>query len=341
MIQLHVDLLQNLQQAIFVFNIPSSIDCTIQADQVIIRDEEQHWQTTIHLNNLIIDINKGTEIASPEVGQIRRTFKFPFLRLPNITDHIQSNLNNVTCAKCQSTLKIIAENQTYKIVQQQNANADDINEVIYCHRFCEAHQHEHEHPHQHRLHVPLDLHSELIVLETTECFVIAKEYISSDLITNELVQCHHCSSNLGSFDAQTNLVSFDKCSLLPFSNDYISSCFRQHEPGRYIVKLPKSIDSIFLVWILPNQILAGDASVNSSIQSTQLNFHRMRKLLFTHVTSADNKLFTEWKRDFSVTTLLVNQLCLDHLSTAFQHELEKFPNVYNSNEAFQSLTIAF
>jgi hypothetical protein len=50
-------------------------DCTIQADQVIIRDEEQHWQTTIHLNNLIIDINKGTEVASPEVGQIRRTFK--------------------------------------------------------------------------------------------------------------------------------------------------------------------------------------------------------------------------------------------------------------------------
>jgi hypothetical protein len=99
-------------------------------------------------------------------------------------------------------LLIFHYSQTYKIVQQQNANADDINEVVYCHRFCEAHQHdhEHEHPHQRRLHVPLDLHSELTVLETTECFVIAKEYISSELITNnELVQCHHCSSNLGSF----------------------------------------------------------------------------------------------------------------------------------------------
>jgi hypothetical protein len=100
--------------------------------------------------------------------------------------------------------------QTYKIVQQQNANADDINEVIYCHRFCEAHQHEHEHPHQHRLHVPLDLHSELIVLETTECFVIAKEYISSDLIPNELIQCHHCSSNLGSFGMLSLTLSFTK-----------------------------------------------------------------------------------------------------------------------------------
>jgi hypothetical protein len=67
----------------------------------------------------------------------------------------------------------------------------------------------------------------------------------------------------------------------------------------------------------------------------------MRKVLFTHVTSADNKLFTEWKRDFSVNTLLVNQLCLDHLSTAFQRELEKFPNAFNSKETFQSLTIAF
>jgi hypothetical protein len=126
--------------------------------------------------------------------------------------------------------------------------------------------------------------------------------------------------------------------MLPFSNDYLSSCFLHHEPGRYIVKVPKSADSIFLVWILPNQILAGDASITSS---TQLNFHRMRKVLFTHITSPDHKLFTEWKRDFSVTTLLVNQLCLDQLSTTFQGELEKFPNVYNSNEAFQSLTIAF
>jgi hypothetical protein len=104
--------------------------------------------------------------------------------------------------------------QTYKIVQQQNANADDINEVIYCHRFCESHQHEHEHehehehPHQHRLHVPLDLHSELIVLETTEYFVIAKEYISSNLINNELIQCHRCSSILGSLGMLNLILSF-------------------------------------------------------------------------------------------------------------------------------------
>jgi hypothetical protein len=91
---------------------------------------------------------------------------------------------------------IFHHSRTFKIVQQQNTNADDINEVIYCHRFCEAHQHEHQH--QHEQHVPLDLHSELIVLETTECFIIAKEYISSDLISNELIQCNHCSSRLGS-----------------------------------------------------------------------------------------------------------------------------------------------
>ena len=52
------------------------------------------------------------------------------------------------------------------------------------------------------------------------------------------------------------------------------------------------------------------------------------------------KTFTEWKRDFSVTTLLVNQFCLDHLSTAFQREIETFPNVFNNKDLFQSLTIS-
>jgi hypothetical protein len=66
----------------------------------------------------------------------------------------------------------------------------------------------------------------------------------------------------------------------------------------------------------------------------------MKKVLFTHITSSDNKIFTEWKRDFSVSTLLVNQLCLDHLSTAFQQEIEKFPNISNIKEPFQSLTIS-
>ncbi len=95
------------------------------------------------------------------------------------------------------------------------------------------------------------------------------------------------------------------------------------------------------MWILPNQILAANALINSSDKSTQLNFHRMRKVLFAHITSSDNKIFTEWKRDFSVTTLLVNQLCFDHLSTAFKQEIEKFPNLFNSKETFQSLTISF
>jgi hypothetical protein len=104
---------------------------------------------------------------------------------------------------------IFHHSRSFKIVQQQNTNADDINEVIYCHRFCEAHQHDHEHEHQlqQRLHVPLDLHSELIVLETTEYFIIGKEYVPSDLISNELVQCNHCSSRLGSL-GMLNLISF-------------------------------------------------------------------------------------------------------------------------------------
>lgn len=67
----------------------------------------------------------------------------------------------------------------------------------------------------------------------------------------------------------------------------------------------------------------------------------MRKLLFSHVTSSDDKIFAEWKRDFSVTTLLVNRLCLDHLSTAFKQEMEKFPNIINNKEPFQSVTISF
>ncbi|CAF0816146.1 unnamed protein product [Rotaria sp. Silwood1] len=195
-------------------------DCSIQTDQFVIEDEQQHHQTIIHFNNLIIDVNKGTEVASPSTninttrdGQIYRTFKFPFLRLPIITDNKPYDLNNITCAKCQSPLKIIAENQTFKIVQQQNANADDINEIMYCHRFCEAHQHEHKHHHQYQLPVPLDLHSELIILETIECLTIGKEYSSSDLIHNELVQCSHCSSCLGSFGMLNSAFSLLETSI--------------------------------------------------------------------------------------------------------------------------------
>lgn len=244
--------------------------------------------------------------------------------------------------------------QNFKIVQQQNANADDINEVIYCHRFCEAHQHEHKHDY-HPLRIPLDLHSESIILETLECFIIAKEYSSSDLIHDQSIQCNHCSSYLGSFgiyllfkylysfrlllDPQKNLMSFNKCSILPFSNDYLSSCFQHYESGRYIVKVPKYNDSIFLIWILPNQLISSNLSLDLSNKTTQLEFYPMRKILYAHVTSVDNKTFNDWKRDFSVTTILVNRFCLDHLLTAFQQAIEKFPNTFNSNEIFQSLTI--
>ena len=94
-------------------------------------------------------------------------------------------------------MKILGDDsRTFQIIQQSNCNADDINEVMYCHRFCEAHQH--EHPVQERMHKPIDLHSELIILETTDCFIIAREYLSANLINNEFVQCQHCSANLGS-----------------------------------------------------------------------------------------------------------------------------------------------
>lgn len=141
-------------------------------------------------------------------------------------------------------------------------------------------------------------------------------------------------------DSQRDLISFDKYVLFPFSNDYLSSCFRHQEPGRYIVKVPKVNDSVFLVWILPNQLLSAGTSIKSSNGSTQLNFQQKRKVLFSHITSADNKLFADWKRDFSVTTLLISRLCLDHLSAAFKQELENFPNLFNSKETFQSLTIS-
>ncbi len=85
--------------------------------------------------------------------------------------------------------------------------------MIYCHRFCEAHQHDDGDQHQHSLHVPLDLHSELIVLETTDCFIIAKEYVSSTVINNELIQCHHCSSSLGSLGMFTVTFSLTDISI--------------------------------------------------------------------------------------------------------------------------------
>jgi hypothetical protein len=57
-------------------------DCSIQTDRIVIEDEEQHQQTSIHFNELIIDVDKGTEVASSETntnatqeGQIRRIFK--------------------------------------------------------------------------------------------------------------------------------------------------------------------------------------------------------------------------------------------------------------------------
>jgi hypothetical protein len=57
-------------------------DCSVQTDQVVFENKEQHCQTIIHFNDLIIDVNKGIEIAPPETntntmaeGEIRRTFK--------------------------------------------------------------------------------------------------------------------------------------------------------------------------------------------------------------------------------------------------------------------------
>ncbi|CAF1101640.1 unnamed protein product [Adineta ricciae] len=348
MIQVHVDILQNLQQAMFVLNLPVTAECSIQTDQVVIEDKSHAERTIIHFNGLIIDVNRNTEITTPEKNtittveeeQIRRTFRFPFLRLPIVTDDVHYDLTKIQCAECHTPLKIIPDNQSYKIVQQQSTNADDINEVIFCHRFCEAHQHEHTHEHKHQLHVPLDLHSESVVLETVESFVIGKEFTSFDLVNNGLVQCHHCSAQLGTFDSQTDLVSFDKYALYPFSNDYLSACFRHQEPGRYIVKVPKVNDSVFLVWILPNRLLSAGTSIKSNNGSIQLNFQQKRKILFSHITSADDKLFADWKRDFSVTTLLISRLCLNHLSATFKQELEHFPNIFNSKETFQSLTIS-
>ena len=141
-------------------------------------------------------------------------------------------------------------------------------------------------------------------------------------------------------DTKKNLISLNKCSILPFANNYLSMCFRHYEPGRYIVKVAKSNDSVYLVWILPNELFSANIRIDSMKSSNQFDFYRMRKMLFNHVTSSDNKIFTDWKRDFSVTTLLVNPSCLEHLSKTFKQAIETFPNVFNSNESFQSLTIS-
>lgn len=279
-------------------------------------------------------MNKATEIDAPELNeQIQRTFKFPFLRRPILNTRPQLDLTNLHCAKCQTPIEIFPS-QTFKLIQQSNTNADDINEVIYCHRSCNAHQHEQDI----KLPEPIDLQSELIIVESTDCLIMAKKYVSSNLIRNDAIQCVHCSASIGSFN-KNDLISFDKCSFLPFVNEYLSSCFHNHEPGRYIIKVAKSNDSIYLVWILPNEILAGDASLDDSTSTARLNFRRMRKILFAHVNSIDDKNYSEWKRDFSVTTLLVNRTCLEQLSIAFANELKTFPNSFSSNETFQTLTI--
>ncbi|CAF3191664.1 unnamed protein product [Rotaria sp. Silwood2] len=119
MIQLHVDILQNLQQSIFVCNIPCSADCSIQADQFVVKVEEQHCQTVIHFNNLIIDVNKGTEIASPSINtnateqkQIHRTFKLiPECRQCYVNSNRISCVNKLLqlCSKKQAPTSCLSK----------------------------------------------------------------------------------------------------------------------------------------------------------------------------------------------------------------------------------------
>ena len=125
------------------------------------------------------------------------------------------------------------------------------------------------------------------------------------------------TSSVDILDPKTNLVSLNKCSLLPYSTDFLSSCFRHCEPGRYIVKVPKSNEGVFLLWVLPNQIMSGRIDLLSTNPSTELQFHRKRKILLGSVTSPDHPMLAEWKRDFSVVTLLVNRVCLEHLASVF------------------------
>lgn len=57
-------------------------ECGIQTDQVVIESQLGNERTVIHFNDLVIDVNKSTEVAPPEIradaaaqGEIRRTFK--------------------------------------------------------------------------------------------------------------------------------------------------------------------------------------------------------------------------------------------------------------------------
>lgn len=56
----------------------SSSDCSIQSDRIVIKDEMNKLENLIEFNDLIIDVKKGSEIASAEMienGSITRTFK--------------------------------------------------------------------------------------------------------------------------------------------------------------------------------------------------------------------------------------------------------------------------
>ena len=92
--------------------------------------------------------------------------------------------------------------RTLTLVHEQSTNADDISEVMYCHRFCDAHEHKDEHPYESP--TTVDLHSEAVVLETTDCLIIAPEHFSTDLI-----QCQHCSADLGSLGKES-LLSIER-----------------------------------------------------------------------------------------------------------------------------------
>ncbi|CAF1218079.1 unnamed protein product [Didymodactylos carnosus] len=245
------------------------------------------------------------------------------------------------CKNCSTN--ILSTDCSLKLNQESTTNFDDLNEVVYCHRFCEAHQHGDEAPVKHKS----PEFNKNTAMENTEIIILSKDYVLVNT-DNSNVNCQGCGTKIGSYDSVHDVVSIEKCLLKYFSDYYLLSCFRHYECGRYIIKVKRSNQLIFLLWILPNELLAARCQINKNEDAKDakiLKFNKMRKMMFMKINHDDmnSKLLNDWKHDFSVTTIHVSEQCLHEIGKAFEKEMKMFPHSGSENGqklSFQSLTVA-
>lgn len=92
--------------------------------------------------------------------------------------------------------------EPFRIVDREKFNVDDLNEVVFCHRYCTAHQHR-PIP-EYKPTQGFDPHRERIALETTGNFIVSLEHFLQPAV----VCCPNCSAQFGSISKNFFFRSF-------------------------------------------------------------------------------------------------------------------------------------